>query len=54
MLVDWNSEHLSYKVGYKYGRLETELAVIKCTTPRASPLSRPLSWDEAVGYARAF
>ena len=20
-LVDWNSEHLSYKVGYKYGRL---------------------------------
>jgi hypothetical protein len=28
-LVDWNSEHLSYKVGYKYGR-QTYRDVIKC------------------------
>ena len=28
-LVDWNSEHLSYKVGYKYGR-QTYKDVIKC------------------------
>ena len=39
-LVDWNSEHLSYKVGYKYGR-QTYKDVIKCKKKPAACRRRP-------------